>query len=100
MGKIKITKEDREEFKKTINGKRKYLWFKLGIIIDFFSTLSVSLLNIYSHYLANSLQYYIILYIILVIVVIGGEMIGTFFGALEEYVVNKKAKKEINYLDN
>ena len=98
----KITKEDIEEFRNTENGKRKYLWLKIGAIIDLISTLSVCLLNIYSHYLRNSFMYYLLLYIILVIVVIGGEFIGTYFGALEEYVINKnkKVKKEIDYLDN
>ena len=57
MEKIQITKEDIDNFKKTENGKKKFLWFKLGIIIDIISTLSVSLLNIFSRYLNSQLQY-------------------------------------------
>ncbi len=101
MEKLIITDEDREEFKKTINGKQKFLWLKIGIIIDIISTISVSLLNIFANRLNSSIEYYIILYIILVFVVVGGEFIGTYFGALEEYARNKKTmkKKEINYME-
>lgn len=101
MEKLIITDEDKEEFKKTVNGKQKYFWLKIAIIIDILSTLSVSLLNIFANRLHSSMEYYIILYIILVFVVIGGEFIGTYFGALEEFAKNRKIikKKEINYLD-
>ncbi len=96
MGKIVITKEDKKEFRNTPNGMRKLLWQRLGMIIDIISTLSISLLNIFANYLPNAIYYYIILYILLVFVVIGGEFIGTYFGALEQYVLDKHSKKEIN----
>ena len=99
MGKVRITRDDKIEFRKTDNGAQKYRWLKLGIVIDFLFTLSVSLLNIYSKYL-SAFEYYVILYILLVLVVIGAELIGTYFGALEEYVINKKRKKIIDYIDS
>ena len=95
-----ITRENINEFNNTNNGKKKLLWLKIGVVIDILSTLSISLLNIFSVYLKSSFQYYFILYIILVIVVVGGEFIGTYFGALEQYVINKYGKKIINYKDN
>lgn len=98
---MRITKEDVSEFKNTLNGKQKYLWLKIGVIIDLVFTLSVCLLHIYYSSFNNSILYYIILYVLLVIVVVGGEFIGTYFGALEQYVISKnsKEKKEINYND-
>ena len=97
MGKIVITREDKKEFRNTYNGRKKLLWHRLGMIIDLLSTLSISLLNIYSSYLPSAIYYYILLYVLLVFVVIGGEFIGTYYGALEEYVINRKTKKEIEY---
>ena len=99
MGKVRITRDDKIEFRKTDNGAQKYRWLQLGIVIDFLFTLSVSLLNIYSKYL-SAFEYYVILYILLVFVVIGAELIGTYFGALEEYVINKQRKKIIDYIDS
>ena len=101
MKKIEITEEDKEEFRKTINGQKKLLWLKIGVLIDILSTLAVCLINIFSYYLSNQIVYYILLYVFLVIVVIGGEFIGTYFGALEQYVIDKNMKKkEIDYLNN
>ena len=91
---MEITKEDVKEFRETENGKRKYLWLKIGIIIDLILTLSVCLLQIYSDIFNSSIIYYLILYILLVIVVVGGELIGTYFGALEQFVIDKKLKKK------
>lgn len=93
--KLKITNEDREEFKKTENGAKKAIWMYVGMVIDFLATLSVSLLNIFSSILPGALWYYVILFILLVIVVLGGELIGVYYGALEQYVFNKNMKKEI-----
>ena len=95
MEKLKITNEDRDEFKKTRNGAKKAVWMYIGMIIDFFATLGVSLLNIFSDRLPSALWYYIILFILLVIVVLGGELIGVYYGALEQYVFNKNLKKEV-----
>lgn len=95
MKKIEITNEDRKEFLSTKNGMRKKLWMYIGMVVDFIATLSVCLLNIYSYLLPNVIYYYVILYVLLVIVVIGGEFIGTYFGAQEQYVLNKKLKKEL-----
>ena len=93
MTKLRITSDDKKDFKKTINGQKKVIWMAVGMLIDFLATLSISLLNIFANKLPNSLYYYIILFILLVIVVFGGEMIGVYYGALEEYVYNKKHKK-------
>lgn len=89
-----MNKEDVKEFRETENGMRKYLWLKIGVIIDLIFTLSVCILQIYSYIFNNSLIYYITLYILLVIVVVGGELIGTYFGALEQFVINKKMNKK------
>ena len=97
--KKKITKEYVKEFRSTDNGRKKYFWLILGMIIDFISTLSVSLIIIYSDAFSYKM-FYILLYIALVIVVVGGEFIGTYFGALEQYVDDKNSKKTIDYLDS
>lgn len=98
---MKITKDDIREFRETENGKIKYLWLKIGIIIDLLLTLSVCILQIYSYIFNSSFVYYLILYILLVIIVVGGELIGTYFGALEQFVINKKiCKKRIDYMES
>jgi formate hydrogenlyase subunit 3/multisubunit Na+/H+ antiporter MnhD subunit len=96
MAKLKITKEDKEEFKKTTNGAKKGIWMIVGMLIDFLATLGISFLNIFSGKLPNVMYYYIILFILLIIVVLGGEMIGVYYGALEQYVYQKNNKKVID----
>ena len=95
MGKIVITDEDKKEFKESHNGMKKLLWQKIGMIIDILATLAVSFLIMYSDRLPSSLWFYVILYILLVIVVVGGEFIGTYFGALEQYAIDKHTKKNL-----
>ena len=96
MAKVYITKEDREEVKKTRNGAIKKIWCFAGGLICFVATILISLLIIYSSHLTR-LSFYLILYALLVIVVLGGEMIGTYYGALEQYMINKKEKKQIDF---
>ena len=96
MAKLVITKEDKEEFKSTINGKKKTIWMIVGMLIDFLATLSVSLLHIFEDKIGNQFLFLAILLILLVIVVLGGEMIGVYFGALEQYVYNKNNKKVLD----
>lgn len=96
MAKLVITKEDKEEFKKTVNGAKKAIWMIVGMIIDFLGTLGISLLNIFSSKLPNMVIYYIILFVLLVIVVLGGELIGIYYGALEQYVFHKNNKKVLD----
>lgn len=96
MNKINITNEDKNEFKNTQNGMRKRLWMRIGMLIDFLATIAISLIIINSKEIDNSLIFYLTLYVCLVIVVVGGEFIGTYYGALEQYVHDKKSKKEIN----
>ena len=98
MKKLRITKEDKDNFKNTRNGAIKYLWCYIGAIIDIVATIGVSLLIIYSS-MFTSLAFYLILYALLVIVVLGGEFIGTYYGALEQYMLNKREKKELSYMD-
>lgn len=99
MEKIVITKEDKKEFRESRNGMKKLLWQKIGMIIDIIATLAISFLIMYSDKLPNAMYFYIILYILLVVVVVGGEFIGTYFGALEQYAIDKHTKKEVDYKD-
>ena len=89
MTKVHITSEDKIEFRSTINGRKKSIWMIVGMLIDFLSTLGVSLLYIFSDNIPNQLLFLVILFVLLVIVVIGGEMIGVYYGALEQYVYDK-----------
>ena len=95
MAKLSITKEDKEEFKKTTNGAKKAIWMIVGMLIDFMATLGISFLIIFSDKLPNKMMFYIILFALLVIIVLGGELIGVYYGALEQYVFHKNEKKVI-----
>ncbi len=99
MAKINITKEDKEEFKKTTNGAKKAIWMIMGMVICFIATLGISLLNIFSDRLPSNMYYFIILFVLLVIVVLGGELIGVYFGALEQYVYHKRNETNKKVLD-
>lgn len=96
MAKLIITNEDKKEFKNTVNGQKKVIWMVVGMLIDFLATLGISLLHIFSNKLPSSIYFYVILFVLLVIVVLGGEMIGVYYGALEQYVYNKNNKKTID----
>ena len=96
MAKIHITKDDKIEFKNTINGKKKVIWMVVGMILDFLGTLGVSLLHIFSDKCPNNMVLLAILFVLLVIVVLGGEMIGVYYGALEQFVYHKNNKKVID----
>lgn len=96
MSKLYITKEDKDEFKNTLNGAKKAIWMIAGMVIDFIATLGISLLHIFSNKLPNMMIYYVILFILLVVVVLGGELIGVYYGALEQYVYHKHEKKELD----
>ncbi len=96
MEKIVITKEDKKEFRESRNGMKKLVWQKIGMLIDIIATLGISFLIMYADKLPNSIYFYVILYLLLVVVVVGGEFIGTYFGALEQYVIDKQEKKIIS----
>ena len=96
MAKIKITREDKEEFKKTTNGAKKAIWMIVGMLIDFLATLGISLLFAFSDKLPNIIVFYGLLFFLLVIVVLGGELIGIYYGALEQFVENKTSKKVLD----
>lgn len=89
MAKLSITKEDKEEFKRTPNGAKKAIWMIVGMVIDFLATLGISFLIMFSNKLPSGLYFYIILFALLVIIVLGGELIGVYYGALEQYVFHK-----------
>ncbi len=97
MKKIVITEEDKKLFNDSIEGAQKLLWKKIGCLIDVIATLCISLLLIFSKYIFNVAVFYLLLYIFLIAVVLGAEFIGTYYGALEQYVLNKKKKKELVY---
>lgn len=99
MAKMRITNEDKKEFKNTINGQKKAIWMVVGMLIDFLATLGISLINIFANKLPNDMYFYGILFVLLVVVVLGGEMIGVYYGALEQYVYNKTNKKELKALE-
>ena len=44
----------------------------------------------------SPIYFYGILFVILIIIVLGGEMIGVYYGALEQYVYDKQSKKTLN----
>ncbi len=96
MAKLSITSEDKEEFKKTPNGAKKAIWMIIGMIIDFLATFGISLLHIFSNKFPNDVCFLAILFGLLVIVVLGGEMIGVYYGALEQYVYQKHSKRVID----
>lgn len=94
MDKIKITKEDTKRFNETVNGAKKYIWKQIGIIIEVVATILISLLIIFSNVIPSALVFYLLLYVLLVIVVLGGEMIGVYYGALEQFfLTNHKENK-------
>lgn len=93
MGKIKVTKEEKRLYRQTPNGKRKYLWMLAGVIIDLMSTFGISILIMNSGRFTKPIYFYICLYILLVIVVLGGELIGVYFGAMEQYFYDQHQKK-------
>ena len=96
MAKMHITREDKEEFKKTSNGAKKAIWMIVGMLIDFLATLGISLLHIFSDKIPNQMCFLGLLFVLLVIVVLGGEMIGVYYGALEQYVYDRNSKKTID----
>lgn len=95
MAKIHITNEDKKEFKDTINGQKKTIWMIVGMLIDFLATLGISFLHIFSDKIENQVCFLGILFVLLVIVVLGGEMIGVYYGALEQFVYEKNNKKTL-----
>ena len=99
VAKVVITKEDRDNFKATINGRRKYCWLVVGWIVDFISSILVCLLIAFSGKIYDPMVFYFLLYLLLIVMVIGGESIGVYYGALEQYVLNKKEKKAISYME-
>lgn len=92
----KITKEEIKLYRQTPNGRKKYIWMFAGIIIDILATLGISILINNSHRLPSVLYFYAGLFVLLVIVVLGGELIGVYFGALEQYFYDKQQKKVLN----
>ena len=99
MGKKEVKKANVEKFHKTINGRRKYVWMYVGMLISFLASLGVSILILFANKLPGAVYFYVILFILLVIVVLGGELIGVYFGALEQYIYDKEEKKVLRNND-
>lgn len=93
MGRRSVTKEELREFHQTPNGRSKYIWMYAGMLISFMSSLGVSILIINANRLPSPLYFYCALFVLLVLVVLGGELIGVYFGALEQFIYNKRQKK-------
>ena len=93
MGKIHITKKDLKEFHSTANGRSKYIWMYVGMIIDIIASLGISFLIMHAKDVPSPLYFYCMLFILLVIVVLGGELIGVYFGAVEQFFYDKMQKK-------
>ena len=96
MGKVKVTNADKLAYRNTPNGRKKYSWMCAGVIIDILSTLGIDVLITNAYLFTNPLYFYICLFILLVIVVLGGELIGVYFGAMEQYFYDKYNKKVLN----
>ena len=92
MGEEYSVKRIKREFRCTPNGYSKHKWMIVGVVIDIIATLCVSLAIAYSYKFSSSIALYVILFALLVIVVLGGELIGVYFGAREQYIYNKKKK--------
>ena len=96
MGNRKITREEIKAYNQTTNGHNKYIWMIAGVIIDIMSSFGVGALIINSYKLPGQIYFYSALFILLVIVVLGGELIGVYFGGLEQYFYDKDKKKVLN----
>ena len=92
MGEEYSVERIKKEFKCTPNGHSKHKWMIVGIVINILATICISLVITYSYKISSSIALYVILFALLVIVVLGGELIGVYFGAREQYVYNKKKK--------
>lgn len=99
MAKVIITKDDKRNFNSTKNGAKKYLWMHIGMIVDFLASVGICFLSIFSYRIRPQWMFFTLLYIFVIIIVLGGEFIGTYHGALEQYVLHKKEKKELEYMD-
>ena len=99
MEKVHITREDKKEFKETTYGQKKIIWLVVGIIIDFLATLGISLLHIFEDKIPNQMLFLGVLFVLLVIVVLGGELIGVYYGALEQYVYDRNNAILKKYID-
>ena len=93
MGKVNVTKDELKSFHKTANGRSKYIWMLVGIVLDIVSSIGISLLIINANKLPSNLHFYCGLFFLLIIVVLGGELIGVYFGAVERYFYDKSQKK-------
>lgn len=91
--KASFSKKDIEEFKKTPIGIRKYMWMLGGISIDVIAMVGVFILIKRAYHGANSFYFYTILFLLLVSVIIGGELVGMYFGSLEQYARDKGSLK-------
>lgn len=92
----KNRKSDIAEFRKTPNGAKKYFQLLMGMVIDVLGTLGISFLIAYSSRIHSFLLFYLLLFLLLVAIVLGGEFIGIYYGALEQYIYDKNHKKVLD----
>ena len=87
-----VNKKYIQEFRCTPNGARKYMWMLVGVTTDMVAIIGILVLinNVYR--LINMFYFYILLFLLLVVILLGGEMIGLYFGALEQYIYDKKKR--------
>ena len=94
MGKRKFKKN--REFRNTPNGSKKYVWMLGGASIDIIATVGIFVLVNNAYCIPNIWYFYGILFLLLVAVVLGGELIGTYFGSMEQYYYDKNQKKVLD----
>ena len=93
MGSRKYNQEDVIEFRNTPIGSNNYFWMILGIVIGILSTLAICFLLAFSYLIFNYIVFYFLLFILLILIVVGGGLIGIYYGSLEQYIHDKKQKK-------
>ena len=96
MGRISISKKQINEFKSTPGGIKKYMWMLGGATIDIVATVGISILVNNAYRIINTIYFYIMLFVFLIIIILGGELMGIYFGALEQFVYDKNQKKVLD----
>ena len=93
MGRRKYNKEDVIKFRNTSVGSNNYFWMILGITVIIVGTLGIWFLMAFSYIVFNYVIFYLLLFILLVLIVIGGGLIGIYYGSLQQYIYAKEHKR-------
>lgn len=96
MEKRKITKEEIKAYRKTPSGRSRYLLMHIGIVISVSATLGITVLIINANRIFNPIYFYICLYLLIIIAVLGGELVGVYYGAIEQSFSEEHKKKVLN----